>query len=255
MFERPLTYPVRSKAGVKSVKAGARPGVPFETADEKYSEYRRLLGIEPIQEPTVDASVERSAITPGITSRGGRAVWRLGRQWVEKARRGIFGAEWENSANLTQQRFAARKSAGVSAPARAVPLAAFLRCYKLEHHVFRAVAFSVVLILAVGPSAALLCGARCHPQAAAASACHDEKPAASSAMAARPCDDCNRASLSAVQFLREDVQRSVSALDADHAILVPRYQLARSTSAADSGQEPGRTWWLEKRPLPTALRI
>ena len=113
-----------------------------------------------------------------------------------------------------------------------------------------------MLTLAVGPNAALLCKASCHPQATAAHACHDEKPSvASSVMGARPCDDCKSASLSAMQFLREDVQRSVSALDADHAILVPRYQLAPSTSAADSGQEPVRTWWLEKRPLPTALRI
>ena len=222
MLERRLTYPVSSKAGLNRSKWAARPGVSFETADEGYSEYRRLLGIEPVQEPTVHAGVERSVITPGITSGGGRAVWRLGRQWVERMRCGIFGTEWENSANLAQQRIEGRKNACLSALARTASLASFLRSYKAEHHVFRAIAFSVVLTLAVGPNAALLCKASCHPQATAAHACHDEKPSAtSSVMGARPCDDCNSASLSAVQFLREDVQRSVSALDADHAILGP----------------------------------
>ena len=224
-------------------------------ADDRYSKYRRLLAIEPVQAPTVHAGVERSAITPGITSGGGRAVWRFGRQWVEKTRCVIFGTEWGNSANPAQRQLDVGKNARLSAPARAVSLASFLRSYTTEHHVFRAVAFSVVLTLAVGPIASLLCTASCHPQAAAARACHDEPSAASSVIGGPPCDECNRASFSAVQFLREDVQRGVAALGADHAILVPRYQLARTTSAADSGQEPGRTWWLEKRPLPTALRI
>jgi hypothetical protein len=229
---------------------------PFGQRTMRYSMYRRLLGIEPIKGSRAHAGVERSAITLGITSGGGRVVWRFGRQWVATTSRVIFGTEWENPANLAQQRIEGRKNDCPSAPARGVSLASFLLSYKTEHHVFRAVAFSVVMILAIGPNAALLCTARCHPQAAATSACHHEKPsAASSVMGVHPCDDCNSASLSAVQFLREDVQRSVSALDADHAILVRRYQLARSTSAADPGQETGRTWWLEKRPLPTALRI
>jgi hypothetical protein len=47
----------------------------------------------------------------------------------------------------------------------------------------------------------------------------------------------------------------VSAPDVDHAVLVPRHQLAHSTIDARAGQEPGREGSLEARRLPTILRI
>ena len=110
-----------------------------------------------------------------------------------------------------------------------------------------------MLTLAVGPSAGLACSTWCDQQPAAASGHHHEAPAPSPSV---PGDDaCDDMALGSAQFLREDVRRSVSALDTDDAILVPRYLLARSASAADPGQEPGRAWWLENRPLSTALRI
>jgi hypothetical protein len=58
-----------------------------------------------------------------------------------------------------------------------------------------------------------------------------------------------------VQFVREDVRRNVSALDGVHAVLAAGHQLAHSTIDARPGQEPGREWSLEARPLLTALRI
>lgn len=188
----------------------------------------------------------------------GGLVSRFGRQCVAKTRCVIFGDAWGNPASLAQQRIELRKNAYFSAPAHAVSLASFLRSDKIEHRVFRTVALSVVLAVALAPNATLLCNARCHshPQTPAASACHHEKSSvASSVMGVHTCDNCDNASLGTAQFLREDVQRSVPTLDADHAILVPRYHLARSMSAAEPGQEPGREWWLENRPLPTALRI
>jgi hypothetical protein len=47
----------------------------------------------------------------------------------------------------------------------------------------------------------------------------------------------------------------VSAPDVDHAVLVPRHQLAHSTIDARPGQEPGREASLEARRLATILRI
>jgi len=138
----------------------------------------------------------------------------------------------------------------------------------------------MVLTLAVAPNAALLCIASCHPQSAASSAPHHGKSSAASSVShhAQPsavtsashhgepsaasslvwdgtCPYCDNLSLGAVQFLREDVRRSVSALDAVHAILVPRYQFAPLTTDTRPGQEPWREWSLELRPLPTILRI
>ena len=69
------------------------------------------------------------------------------------------------------------------------------------------------------------------------------------------CPDCDNAGFGAVQFLREDVRRSVSALGPLYAILVPRYHFAPSTIDARPGQVPGREGSLGERPLPTILRI
>lgn len=134
---------------------------------------------------------------------------------------------------------------------------------------FRAFVLSIVLSVAVAPNAALLCIASCHPQPATSSVSHHgehsaalsashggETLVASSVMGGdNTCPNCDNVGLGAVQFLREDVRRSISALDAVQAILVPRYQLAHSTIDARPGREPGREWSLEERSLPTILRI
>lgn len=117
---------------------------------------------------------------------------------------------------------------------------------------FRASVLSIVLTLAAGPNAALLCRTWCDPQAAAASGCHQEAPATSPSMAGD--DTCDNV-LSAAAFLREDVRGGVASQDADQAVLVPRYHLAYSAIAARPGQEPGCGWSLDHRPLSTALRI
>ena len=143
----------------------------------------------------------------------------------------------------------------------------------------RTVALSIVLTLAVGPEAALLCRAWCQPQVAGASACnhglaaaganaspHGE-PAASGVSddiegSAAPsvvwddiCPYCDKGGLVAVPFLREDGRRSVSALDSLKTILISRYQFAPSTTHSRSQHEPGREWSLEERHLPTVLRV
>jgi hypothetical protein len=134
--------------------------------------------------------------------------------------------------------------------------------------VFRAVVLSIVLTLAVGPNTALLCRAWCHPQAAPSNASHHGEPSAAASSASHhgepsaassvagddTCDNCDNA-VGAAQFLREDLRRNVSAPDVDHAVLVPRHQLAHSTIDARPGQEPGREGSLEARRLATILRI
>lgn len=128
----------------------------------------------------------------------------------------------------------------------------FLAILRSERHVVRAFVLSIVLTLAGGPNASLLCRTWCDPQAAAASGCRHEDPATSPSVAGD--DSCDKVVLSAA-FLREDVRRGASAPDADDAVLVPRCQLAHSTTDARPRQEPGREWSLDHRPLSTALRI
>ena len=117
----------------------------------------------------------------------------------------------------------------------------------------RAAALSIVLALAAGPNASLLCKAWCGSQTAAASECHDHDgdSAAPSVEGGDRCDTMP----GAAPFLREGERRDVPAPDAEWTIPVPRFQLPDSPAGARPGQEPGRDWPLEKRPLATALRI
>jgi hypothetical protein len=92
---------------------------------------------------------------------------------------------------------------------------------------------------------------------AAASGCDHEKlsTTALSVVADPSSDEWQQEAVHAAQFLREDVRRSVSVLDPLHAILVPCYRLAPSTTDTRFGQEPWHEWWLENQPLLAALRI
>ena len=119
---------------------------------------------------------------------------------------------------------------------------------------FRVADFFMVLIVAASPSATLLCKSSCDPQVAAPTACH-EADASSSPSVAVSDDGCDEVALSAVALLREGVRRGISSPEGEHAILVPRYQLARLTTGAPLGYKPGRDSPLERRPLKTALRI
>lgn len=118
---------------------------------------------------------------------------------------------------------------------------------------FRAAVLSIVLTLAVGQNASLLCGTWCDPQAVAASGCHDEDPVIPPSVAGD--GSCDHVVLSLAAFLGEDVRRGVSAPDTDHAIAAPRYQLAHSTPAARPGNDTAHRWPIGKRLLSTALRI
>ena len=169
-----------------------------------------------------------------------------------KTRCVILRAEWGKSRKPDSAADCSAEKRLVPGPARGVSLAFFLRTDRTEHHVFRAAVLSIVLTLAVGPNAALLCRTWCDQQVATASRCHHETSTTSPNVAGD--DSCDSSVLSAA-FLREDVRRGVSPPDGDQAIPIPRYQVACSTIDARPGHEPGREWSLEKRPLSTALRI
>ena len=137
--------------------------------------------------------------------------------------------------------------------ARAMSLASFLRSYATEHHMVRGAVLSIVLTLAIGPNAPLLCRIWCHPQADAATGCPRMDPTTSPSVAGDP--RCDQAVLSAAAVLPEEVRRVVSAPDTAHAIQVTRYQLASSATDSLPRHERRRAWSVEKRPLSTALRI
>ena len=132
-------------------------------------------------------------------------------------------------------------------------LASLLLPHGSEHYLFRAAVLSIVLTLAIGPNAELLCKAWCHPQANAANECRHEEPANSASVAGD--NGCDHVGLNVGAFLREEIPPGGHSSGVAHAVVVPRYQLARLTTDARPAHEPGREWSLEKRPLSTALRI
>ena len=117
----------------------------------------------------------------------------------------------------------------------------------------RVVTLSLVLMLAIVQNASLFCQMWCHPGTAEESGCHHEAQTSLPSVAGP--NGCDHVVPSTGAVVREDVRRSVSSPDAGYAIPVPSYQVVHPTIVTRPGQEPGREWSLEKRPLSSALRI
>jgi hypothetical protein len=126
-----------------------------------------------------------------------------------------------------------------------------------EYHVFRAALFSIVLTLAVGQNASLLCQVLCHDVTSAVCPHQDSttSPDSTAFQSVSADDSCGSAFVGAVAFVREDARRTAAAPDAQNALVVPRFHLAPSPTDLRSGFESGRRLPLEERPLVTTLRI
>jgi hypothetical protein len=126
-----------------------------------------------------------------------------------------------------------------------------------EYHVFRTALFSIVLTLAVGQYATLLCTVWCHDATSAGCPHQDSTTSrdltASAGMSAD--DNCGSAFVGAVAFVREDAPRTAAAPDAQNALIVPRFRLAPSPTDLRPGFESGKRQPLEERPLVITLRI
>jgi hypothetical protein len=119
-----------------------------------------------------------------------------------------------------------------------------------EYHVFRAALFSIVLTLAMGQSAGLLCEVWCHDGPSAHCA-HQDSTASPSVSAD---DNCRSAIIEAAAFVREDTRRTAAAPD-QHAVIVSRFRLAPLPTDLRHRFELGQRRPLEERPLVLTLRI
>jgi hypothetical protein len=117
--------------------------------------------------------------------------------------------------------------------------------------VFRAALFSVVLTLAIGQNAGLLCKVWC-PDAPSKSCPHQESTTSPSV---RADDTCTNVAVGAVAFVLEDGRRTAPGQDAQHGLVVVRFQLVAPPTDPRSGYESGQRLLLEERPLVIALRI
>jgi hypothetical protein len=122
---------------------------------------------------------------------------------------------------------------------------------------FRAALFSIVLTLAVGQNASLLCKVLCHDVPSAGCPHQDSttSPDSTAFQSVSADDNCGSAFVGAVEFVRQDARRTAAAPGAQHALVVPHFQLAPSPTDLRSGFESGRPLPLEQRPLVTTLRI
>lgn len=116
---------------------------------------------------------------------------------------------------------------------------------------FRAAGVLIVLSLAMGQNAVLLCQAWCDPHEAAADGCHSDRALSPSLTGNDHCND----TFGAIAFVREDVRRGTSTPDAPHAVVIPAFRFAPPPTDIRSGHDPGQQSLHEARPLVTPLRI
>jgi len=116
--------------------------------------------------------------------------------------------------------------------------------------VFRAALFSIVLMLALGQDASLLCKVRC-PEPTSPECPHRD----STSPSVSTHDNCGRGVDGAVAFNREDARRTAAAPNAQNALAVPRFLLTLSHTDLGFGCESGRRLQFEEGPLVIALRI
>lgn len=115
---------------------------------------------------------------------------------------------------------------------------------------FRTALFSIVLSLAVGQNAGLLCKVWCHDTTPAR--CPHEEATTSSSVSRD--DRCEDAAVDVVAFVREDARSAGSAADAQTGAVVPRFRLTPPPANWPLRFESeGRL--LEERPFIISLRI
>jgi hypothetical protein len=143
------------------------------------------------------------------------------------------------------------RDARISRTSTVVPVAQLLPVKVASINVFRAALLSVVLTLAVGQNAGLLCTAWCVPLDATSAPCPHQEPATSPTV--RGVDNCNN--LGMVAFVREDGRRTARASDCQNALIVRGLQIAQAPTDLWFGRNSGRLPLLERRPLVLARRI
>lgn len=120
-----------------------------------------------------------------------------------------------------------------------------------ESVVFRATILTVVWLLAIGPTASLLCKAWCEPHAAAESGCHHAQGGEDASIGSA--DSCE-GSLGQAGLLKEDLRRAPAA-DAGPAVLVTRLELTASATSPVAPRPQGRPPSCPRQSHSTPLRI
>jgi hypothetical protein len=165
---------------------------------------------------------------------------------------GIFGIHPQNSAKRSISKPLAPQIPKDFFRSARVRAGAALALMCREHHVFRAAVVSIVLTLAAGQNAALLCSVWCHPPEAAGASEHQHQ-AMSPSMTGN--DSCTQMVAGAAAFVREDVRRGASAPKVQHGVVVPWFEFAPPPAHPTFGSRLCQETPLQVSPLILALRI
>jgi hypothetical protein len=92
--------------------------------------------------------------------------------------------------------------------------------------VFRATVLSIVLTVASGQEAALICGLWCQPIEGTAAGCTHQNQTTLPGIANE--EYCRDAQLGANAFVREDARRGATALDVEGSVIIPPFAFAFS---------------------------
>ena len=139
---------------------------------------------------------------------------------------------------------------GVAAPLR---LASLLPQPNVSLNVLRAAVPLIVLTIAAGPNAELLCGIWCHPVNGTALACLHQETTTPQATSS---DDCTEVRFRAIAFVREDVRRGARVPDDSFgADTIPPFAFAPSAESDRWSTTRAGGLVLEARPRSLPLRI
>jgi hypothetical protein len=119
--------------------------------------------------------------------------------------------------------------------------------------VFRAAVLSIVLTLAIGPNATLLCSVWCHPDEANTSACQHQDAVTSPRVTGE--DSCRTAPASPTAFVREDAKRGSPTAISQQAVAIPLFRLGPPPTHTLSTYEATASLSAVASPLLIALRI
>src|SRR5206468_3091359 len=171
----------------------------------------------------------------------------------QPVRCGIFGNDRRNSAVSPQRPCRHVEKTANCSTFRLLRLAHRLLLGIASINMFRAAVLSIVVTLAVGQNAALLCRAWCHPTEGTAAGCQHRNETTSPSVTGK--DDCKHLAVGTIAFVREGGYRGKLTTDVQIAVATPRFAAAQFRSNLRSGFESGQRRRLEERRLVITLRI
>jgi hypothetical protein len=119
--------------------------------------------------------------------------------------------------------------------------------------VFPAAVLSIVLVLAIGPNAAVLCAVWCHPAETKSAACQHEGATASPLVSGE--DRCRTVRPAATTFVREEAKRRSASDGTVHSVPVPPFRFAPPPTDTHLANNASTSLAVGSSPRLIALRI